>query len=60
MPDGKLSVYVRQGKGGRPRAAQVRADMQDQLLEIIDGRDPEQPIFPHIPKAMDVHADRCE
>jgi hypothetical protein len=38
MPDEKLSVYVRQGKGGRPRAAQVSADMQDQLLEIIPYR----------------------
>jgi hypothetical protein len=38
LPDEKLSVYVRQGKGGRPRAAQVSADMQDQLLEIFPYR----------------------
>jgi hypothetical protein len=28
--------------------------------EVIDGRDPEQPVFDHIHKAMDVHAYRYE
>jgi integrase len=57
-PDGQLFLDVPHGKGGRPRVVQVRADMHNQVMAIIDGLDPEQPIFPHVPSAMDVHAHR--
>jgi hypothetical protein len=57
-PDGQLLLEVPHGKGGRPRVVQVRAGMQEQVLAITNGLDPEQPIFPHIPSAMDVHAHR--
>ena len=55
-----LAVWVPRGKGSRPRVSRVRADLQDQFQEVIEDRDPEQPVFDHIHKAMDVHACRYE
>ena len=53
--DGSLAVHIPHGKGNRPRVSQVRADMKEPLLQIINGLDPDQPVFDHIHKAMDVH-----
>lgn len=56
--DNRLIARVRQGKGGKPRDVTIVAGMEERVLEIIEVRDPEQPIFTHIPFRMDVHSYR--
>jgi integrase len=55
-----LYVHIRQGKGGKPREATVVAGMEERILEIIQGLEPNQLIFQSIPIRMDVHSYRRE
>lgn len=58
--DGKLIAFVRQGKGGKPREVTVMAGMENRVLEIIEGRPLDKPLFPKVPTKMDVHSYRRE
>lgn len=55
---GHLIVYVKRGKGGRARSVPVLPELEQQILAVIQNRKPEEHIFEHIPKHMDVHAYR--
>lgn len=54
-----LVARVRQGKGGKAREVTVVKGMENRVLEIIEGKDINRPIFDNIPKAMDVHSYRA-
>lgn len=54
-----LVARVKQGKGGKYREATVVKGMEDRVLAIIKGKDPEKTIFDKITKAMDVHSYRA-
>jgi len=59
---GRLKVFVRRGKGGKPRWVCVRKDMEARVLEIVaqareEGRDR---LFPRIPKHLGVKVYRRE
>lgn len=58
--DNKLIAFVRQGKGGKPREVTVLPGMELRVLSIIEGRQPDKPIFNYIPSKMDVHSYRAE
>ena len=56
----KLIAYVRQGKGGKSREVTVLLGMELRVLQIMEGRQPDKPIFDYIPAKMDVHSYRAE
>lgn len=58
--DENLIAFVHQGKGGKPREVTVMAGMELRVLQIIEGRQPDKPIFDYIPDKMDVHNYRAE
>jgi integrase len=58
--DGQLLVYVASGKGGLKRDVPVLAGHETDVLAMREGRDPEELMFPRIPKHFDVHAERRE
>lgn len=55
----KLIAFVRQGKGGKPREVTVLPGMELRVLQIMSGRQPDKPIFDHVPTKMDVHSYRA-
>lgn len=60
--DGVLKVYVRRGKGGKPRWVRVRRDMEARVCEIVaeareQGKDR---LFPRIPGRLGVKLYRRE
>lgn len=55
-----LIAFVSQGKGGKPREVTVLPGMELRMLQIIECRQPDKPIFEHIPAKMDVHSYRAE
>jgi integrase len=58
--DGRLFVYVTNGKGGRSRDVSVLPEYEQEILAIIDGRHLEERVFKYIPKHMKVHSYRRE
>jgi len=58
MPDGTLSVFVRNGKGGKARNVPVLAGYEPDILAMIEGRDPNERLFQRMPKNMDVQSYR--
>lgn len=56
----RLMVRVRRGKGGQPRVVHVLARFHERVMEIVEGRDPEEVLFPRIPIRLDIHALRRE
>jgi integrase len=56
--DGQLFVHVKNGKGGRSRDVLVLPEHEQEILAIIDGRQPNERIFTYIPKHMKVHSYR--
>lgn len=57
---GRLTVYVRNGKGGKEREVPALPGKEQDLLALTSGRKPEEHVFDHIPKHMDVHSYRRE
>lgn len=57
---GQLVVHVQSGKGGKEREAPVLPGHEQDILALSTGRKPEERVFDHIPKHMDVHALRRE
>jgi integrase len=55
---GQLVVYVKNGKGGKSREVPVLPEYAQDVLEVIQGREPEEHVFDHIPTAMDVQSYR--
>ncbi|WP_376796631.1 tyrosine-type recombinase/integrase [Thermogemmatispora sp.] len=53
-------VFVRCGKGGRPRVAPVLPGVEELLQRLRAGRRPEERVFARIPSHLDVHALRRE
>jgi integrase len=58
--DGQLVAYVARGKGGLERNAPVLAGREADVLAMREGRDPEELVFPRIPKHFDEHSYRRE
>ena len=58
--DGQLVAYVKSGKGGLERNAPVLAGREADVLAMREGRDPEELVFPSIPKHFDEHSERRE
>ncbi len=58
LPDGTVSIHVRNGKGGKSRDVSVLAGYEQDILAMIEGRDPHERLFKHIPKNMDVQSYR--
>jgi integrase len=57
---GQLVVHVLNGKGGKEREVPALPGHEQDLLNLVAGRKPEERVFDHIPKHMDVHAYRRE
>jgi integrase len=57
---GQLVVHVQSGKGGKVRDVPALPGHEQDLLACVKGRKPEELVFDHIPKHMDVHAYRRE
>lgn len=55
-----LVAFVTQGKGGKPREVTVMPGLELRVLKIIEGKQPDKPIFDFIPGKMDVHSYRAE
>ena len=58
--EGQLVAYVKSGKGGLKRDAPVLAGREADVLAMQEGRDPEELVFPRIPKHFDEHSYRRE
>jgi hypothetical protein len=58
--EGQLVAYVARGKGGLKRNAPVLAGRESDVLAVKEGRDPEELVFPRIPKHYDEHSYRRE
>jgi len=58
--DGRLFVYVRQGKGGRPRTVPILDNFADRVAEIIRDKQPTDPVIDRIPCRADIHGFRRE
>ena len=56
----QLVVHVRNGKGGKEREVPALPGHEADLLALTEGRQPEEHVFAHIPKHMDVHSYRRE
>ena len=56
--DGHLVVFVRRGKGGKSRDVPVLEEDEQAVRTLIEGRDPNEHLFAHIPKNMDVQSYR--
>lgn len=56
--DGRTWVYVRQGKGGRPRTVPVLKDLENRVLEIIAGKELDSQVIENIPVRADIHSYR--
>ena len=53
-----LFVHVKNGKGGKAREVPVLPGHEQDVLAVVQGRDPHEKVFDHIPKHMDVHSYR--
>jgi hypothetical protein len=53
-------VFVDQGKGGRPRTVPVLRALESRVLEIIEGKKPNQLVVERIPVRADIHGYRRE
>jgi integrase len=60
QPDGTVSVHVHRGKGGKARDVTVLAGYGQEVLAMLEGRSPDEHLFRHIPKNMDVQSYRRE
>jgi site-specific recombinase XerC len=58
QPDGSVRVHVRRGKGGKARDVTVLAGSEQAILALLEGREPQERLFQHIPKNMDVQSYR--
>src|SRR5262249_41215119 len=58
--DGRLMVFVEQGKGGRPRTVPVLRALENRVLGIIEGKKPDQLVIECIPVRADIHGYRRE
>lgn len=56
----QLVVHVLNGKGGKEREVPTLPGHEQDVLTLTAGRKPEERVFDHIPKHMDVHAYRRE
>jgi NACHT domain len=54
----QLVVYVKNGKGGKSREVPVLPEYEQDMRAVIEGREPEEHVFDHIPTAMDVQSYR--
>ena len=59
-PDGSATVHIDNGKGGKLRDVPVLPGCEQDVLQVVSGRDLEEQVFAHIPKALRVHAIRRE
>ncbi len=57
---GQLVVHVLNGKGGKEREVPALPGHEQDLLALVSGRKPDEHVFDHIPKHMDVHSYRRE
>lgn len=58
--NGDLFVYVRKGKGGRPRKALVLPEYATQISKFAQNAGAgEDRLFPSVPKNLDIHAQRA-
>lgn len=57
---GFLVVYVRHGKGGKARSVRVLPGHEQDVRSVIDGRKPDEHVFDHLAKHMDIHSYRRE
>jgi integrase len=55
LPDGRLEVYVANGKGGKSRNAPVLPGREQDVLQVIEGRAPDARIFSPISKHFFPH-----
>jgi integrase len=56
--DGTLFVHVSNGKGGKAREVPVLSGHEEEVLAVVQGRAPDEKVFDHIPRHMDVHSYR--
>jgi hypothetical protein len=55
---GYLVVYVRNGKGGLDREVRVLPGHEQDVLCVVADRSPDEHVFNHLPKNMDIHSYR--
>ena len=58
--DGRVSVHVANGKGGKTREVPVLAGREAHVFPLTLGKEPDQSVFERIPKHLDVHSYRRE
>jgi len=56
--DGQLVVRVVKGKGGKWREVSVFPGREQEVLSVVEGRDPDAPVFDHLPSDTDIHSYR--
>ena len=56
----RLVVYVRHGKGGQAREVWVLPGHEQAVWSMVEGRNPDEHVFSHLPKNMDIHSYRRE
>ena len=60
LQDRQMLVHVANGKGGLARDVPVLPGREADVLAVSADRDPDEAVFPRIPKHMDVHSYRRE
>jgi hypothetical protein len=56
--DGTLFVHVKNGKGGKACEVPVLPGHEQDVLAVVQGRTPNEKVFDHIPRHIDVHSYR--
>jgi integrase len=56
--NGELVVHVRKGKGGKERIVTVFPGREQDVLDVVAGREPDEHVFGRLPSAMDIHSYR--
>ncbi len=56
--DGVLVVHVLKGKGGKEREVPVFPGREQQVLQVREGRQEDEKLFPRMPSNLDIHAIR--
>ncbi|WP_274532248.1 tyrosine-type recombinase/integrase [Ktedonobacter racemifer] len=54
----QVYVHVRRGKGGKERWVPVLPGREALVLQVVQGRAPDEHIFAQLPKHLDIHAYR--
>lgn len=60
VKNGKYHIFVKQGKGGKKRMAEIQSGTEDFICQLKSRGKPSDLIFPNVPKELSTHIYRAE